>query len=222
MFKSSMTTDCMAPQAAGKFVSRTAPRLALLGVLALAIPTGFVALSQGVGGLALPYNLHVVDQRLPGIFRLHMLASGLALLLIPLAIYAGLRRPGWHRALGRLAALCVVAGALTALPVAISSESVAMARAGFFAQGIVWLSLLIAGVRAIRERRVGDHMRFMLAMAGVATGAIWVRMTTTAATAWDLPFDALYASAAWAGWMVPMWLAWALGTRLLAPARAVV
>ena len=34
-----------------------------------------------IGAIPLPYNLFVVDQQLPGIFKLHMLASGTALLL---------------------------------------------------------------------------------------------------------------------------------------------
>ena len=61
-----------------------APRLAVIClVLLLALPTGIVAVSQGLGAIPLPYNLFVVDQSLPGIFKLHMLASGAALLLIP-------------------------------------------------------------------------------------------------------------------------------------------
>ena len=210
MFKRSRTLDHIAARTSGEFVSRAGPGVLLAGLLCLAIPTGVVALMQGSGGLKLPFNLFLVDQRLPGIFRLHMLASGLSLLLIPLVIFTR-RDRSWHRPLGRVAAVCVVAGALTALPVAFLSESVAMARAGFFAQGVVWLTLLGLGVRAIRARKVQTHGRFMLAMAGVASGAIWVRLTTTAATAWDLPFDALYSCAAWAGWMVPMALAWRLG-----------
>lgn len=208
-----MTTHSTPPLASGEFVSRAGRGAILTALLSLAIPTGLVALLQGSGSLNLPFNLHLVDLRLPGIFRLHMLASGLSLLVIPLVITTR-RERSWHRPLGRLAAVCVIAGALTALPVAIMSESVAMARAGFLAQGLVWLTLLAAGINAIRARKIHDHARFMLAMAGVASGAIWVRLTTTAATAWDLPFDPLYSCAAWAGWMVPLMVAWRLAPRL--------
>ena len=150
--------------------------------------------------MPLPFNLFVVDQRLPGIFKLHMLASGAALLLIPLVI-ALRRNSTWHRPLGHVTAVAVLLGALTSLPVALASHSVAMARAGFFAQGLVWLALIALGVIAIRQRRVADHARLMLAMAAVASGAIWVRLTTAVATAYDLPFDPVYGCAAWlAGW----------------------
>lgn len=197
-------------------MSRTSHCLLLLLVIALALPTGLVAIGEGAGHLALPFNLYLVDQRLPGVFRLHMLASGLALALIPIVIL--LRRSArWHRTLGRITALSVFAGALTSLPVALGSDSVAMARAGFLAQGLVWLGLIGAGYLAIRQRRVGDHARLMLAMAAVASGAIWVRLATAVATGWHLPFDPVYGLAAWAGWMVPLML-----VMLIAPRRVAV
>ncbi len=80
-------------------------------MLLLAVPTGVVAVTQGLGAIPLPYNLFVVDQRLPGIFKLHMLASGAALLLIPIVI-ALRRNSAWHRPLGlrRRAVPCCSAG----------------------------------------------------------------------------------------------------------------
>lgn len=181
-----------------------APALAVIcGVLLLAAPTGFVAVSQGLGAIPLPYNLFVVDQQLPGIFKLHMLASGTALLLIPLVI-ALRRTSAWHRPLGYATAVLVLLGALTSLPVALYSHSVLAARMGFLAQGVVWLALIALGIRAIRGRRFADHARLMLMMAAVASGALWVRLTTTIATSHDLPFDAVYGCAAWLGWLVPL------------------
>jgi hypothetical protein len=198
-----MTVPITTPEPAGEFVSSASRLFVLVALMALAVPTGLVAVGEGAGGLSLPFNLHLVDQRLPGIFRLHMLASGAALVLIPLVI--SLRRDrAWHRPLGRLAATAVIAGALTALPVALASHSVAMARAGFFAQGLVWLGLIVAGVVAIRRREVERHARLMLAMAAVASGAIWVRLATAVATSCDLPFDPIYGAVAWAGWMLPL------------------
>jgi hypothetical protein len=198
----------------GEFVSRTrrlaprTPRLAAISLLLLlAVPTGLVAIAQGLGAIRLPLNLFLVDQRLPGVFKLHMLASGAAMLLIPLAI-AVRRDRTWHRPLGRIAATAVALGALTSLPVALASHSVSVARAGFFAQGVVWLTLIVLGVLAIRQHRFADHARLMLAMAAVASGALWVRLATTVATGYDLPFDAVYSCAAWAGWLVPLAAVW--------------
>lgn len=189
----------------------------ICGVLLLAVPTGFVAMTQGLGAIPLPYNLFVVDQRLPGIFKLHMLASGAALLLIPVVI-ALRRNSAWHRPLGYLTAVCVLLGALTSLPVAVYSHSVFAARLGFFAQGMMWLALIALGIRAIRRRRFGAHARLMVAMAAVASGALWVRMATTLATGYDLPFDPIYGCAAWLGWLVPLAIVWFLPTPWV-PAR---
>ena len=120
-----------------------------------------------------------------------MLASGAALLLIP-AVIALRRNSAWHRPLGYAAAVAVLLGGLTSIPVALYSHSVAMARAGFLAQGIVWLALIALGIAAVRQRHFADHARMMVAMAAVASGALWVRLTTTVATGYDLPFDPVY------------------------------
>jgi hypothetical protein len=190
----------------GEFVSRFLAVAAICVLISLAVPTGIVALTQGVGAMPLPYNLHVVDERLPGIFKLHMLASGAALALMPL-VFATRSRRRWHRPLGRLTAALVIAGALTAFPVAYESTSGAIARLGFAAQGTVWLALVAAGVAAIRRKDRARHAALMIAMAAVASGAIWVRLTTSVATAWDLPFAPVYACATWLGWLLPLALA---------------
>jgi hypothetical protein len=135
-----------------------------------------------------------------------MIASGAALILIPIAAFARPRR-GIHRALGRMAAVAVVIGGLTALPVALASEATATARAGLFTQGLVWLALLAFAVSAIRRGDVARHARFMLAMAAVASGAIWLRLVTFAAISVGVPFEQVYAGAAWTCWLVPLGVA---------------
>ena len=50
----------------------------------LALPVALLALGSGFGFAQLPYPLFLVLHRLPIVFPLHMIASGLALLLIPL------------------------------------------------------------------------------------------------------------------------------------------
>ena len=226
------TTRLKAPRGNGGFVSERAPRqtpgtsarrrwlgLALVVTLTLVLPTAIVAIAEGLGAVALPFNLFVVDERLPITFRVHMLASGAALALLPLAI--GLRRmPRWHKPVGRVTAMAVLAGALSSFPVALASDSVFGARLGFLAQGVVWLGLLAAGVAAIRAGERQRHARLMLAMAAVSTGAIWVRLTTAVVVTQRLPFDPIYTCAAWFGWLLPLALVWSL-TAPTRPRRAV-
>jgi hypothetical protein len=176
------------------------------------------AIALGLGLLPLPYPLFLVLQRLPAAFPLHMIASGLALILIPIAAFLR-RRRGVHRAVGRAAAVCVAIGGTTALLVAMASEATVAARAGLFVQGLVWLVLLAAAVMAIRRGAVACHARLMIAMAAVASGAIWLRLTVYGAVAAGLPFDPVYAAGTWVCWMVPLALAAAASRRLdLSPA----
>jgi len=183
----------------------TAVILALI-VFLLVSPVALVAIALGLGLLQLPYELVIVLQRRPIVFPLHMVASSLALILIPIAAWAR-RRRDLHRAVGRAAAICVAAGGTSALVVALASEATAVARAGFFVQGVVWLALLAAAFTAIRCGNVARHARLMIAMAAVASGAIWLRLVIYGVVAADLPFDPVYAVAAWVCWMVPLGLA---------------
>lgn len=164
-----------------------------------------MAILSGFGHVNLPYDLVLLDQRLPIVFRIHMAASGLALVLIVTALLLR-RHPSWHRPLGRFAAAAVVMGGLSAIPSALSSEASAFARAGFLVQGLVWLGLLAEGWRAIRSREIERHRHLMLTMAAVASGAIWLRLATSAAAVFAWPFAPTYAVAAWAAWLVPLTL----------------
>src|SRR5262249_54924968 len=78
----------------------------------LVIPVALVAIALGLGLLQLPYELLIVLRRRPIAFPLHMVASGLALILIPIAAWAR-RRRDLHRAVGRAAAICVAAGGVS-------------------------------------------------------------------------------------------------------------
>ncbi|MBX9684240.1 MAG: DUF2306 domain-containing protein [Hyphomicrobium sp.] len=169
----------------------------------LVVPVGVVALGSGFGIILLPFEMYVLAENMPVIFRAHMVTSAMALLLAPVVI--GLRhRPHLHRRFGRVLGGFVVAGGLTALPVAIFSDSSLIARAGFFTQGCVWLALLVAGLHAIRSGERSRHQTVMLAMVAVTTGAVWFRLITGTAIALHWPFEPIYAMAAWIGWVLPL------------------
>ena len=177
----------------------------------LALPTALLALISGFGLTQLPYPLFLVLQKLPIVFPLHMITSSLALILIPIAAFARHRRR-IHRAAGRATAGCVIVGSLTGMVVAVASEATLIARAGFFAQGLVWFALLVAAIAAIRCGHRALHVRLMIAMACVASGAVWLRLVAAGVVALKLPFDDVYAAAAWACWLVPLAIAATLTT----------
>jgi hypothetical protein len=172
-------------------------------MLVLSVLIGVTALGQVLGLVPLAWPLIGLDERLPVIFRLHMAASGLAIIVITFAA-ALRRRPTLHRPLGRLAAALVVVGGLSALPSALLSEAHPMARTGFFVQGLVWLGLIIAGFVAIRRRRRDAHAALMLLMASVASGAVVLRLAMALIVLADVPYEPGYAVAAWLAWLVPL------------------
>src|SRR5262249_9539452 len=152
---------------------------------------------------ALPEQLAVLDQHLPGVFRLHMMASGLALLLLPLILLLRHRR-SFHRLLGRVGAILLLVGAATSLPAALLSEAVPLARAGFFAQGTLCLVFVIGAVRAIRVRNVQHHAELMLRVSALVFGAVVLRIMMAAAMSLQLPFNPTYAAMAWLSWALPL------------------
>lgn len=180
-------------------------------LLLLAVPVGLSALASSAGVLRLPHELMLIDVRMPVIFRLHMISAGLALVLMPIAIARHGR--SMHKLVGRSAALLGVLGGVTALPVALASEASLLARAGFFAQGVVWIALLVLAVMAIRAGRCVPHRWLMLMATAVASGAIWLRLATWTAITTGAPFAAVYGVAAWLAWMLPAGIVALIGTR---------
>ena len=173
------------------------------GLVLAATLTGLAALGSAVGAPPLPPPLALLDQRLPGVFRLHMLAAGLALILLPCAILLR-HKPRLHRPVGRATASCLLVGAAAALPSAIASEAVWVAKLGFLAQGGLCLTLLILALVAIRRGKRARHAQWMQQAAATAFGAVVLRLLLVLAVLLELPFDAAYAVIAWVSWMLPL------------------
>lgn len=200
MLNPEANNDTRAISRTASFASRFLFRII---VTLLIIPVSAIALLSGLGVLRLPYEMYLLAERVPVIFRLHMVASACALILLPLVI--SVRHSAHiHRPVGRALGIFVAIGGLTALPVAIMSSSGEIARAGFFVQGLVWMWLLQQGWQAIRARDLRRHADLMLMMGAVTTGAVWFRLITGTAIIFDLPFEPAYAFAAWVGWLAPL------------------
>ena len=159
-----------------------------------------------------PEALAVKLERLPLIFPLHMLAGGLALLLLP-AVIAARRWPAWHRRLGRIAAVDVSIAGVTALPVAWVSPVSPWSGAGFGLQALVWMSFLTLGIWHIRHRRRVQHRAAMLLMTATASGAIFFRLYLATWAVFGEPRDfvLVYSIDAWVAWLGPLAaMAWRL------------
>ena len=173
----------------------------------LAVFVTYVALrgiSESFDNEGFPEPLAVKLELLPIIFPVHMVAGGLALLLVPLVLF--LRGTRWHKLVGRIAAVDVLVAGVTAIPVAVLLPVTKMSAAGFAAQGITWLTLLGFGIWNIRAGRVGAHRACMLMMAAVTSGALFFRVYLGLWKFVGAPkyFYAFYAVDAWMAWGLPL------------------
>lgn len=181
------------------------PVILSIVVWLLVLPLAVTALATAAGFIDLPWPLAVVDERQPAAFRIHMVASSLALGLAPLAIMLR-RRPGRHRPVGLAAIAATWVAGLTALPVALAGVAPKAAVLGFLCQAVVWVGLATCGYVAARAGKVRRHATLMLAMTAVASGAIWTRFAMSAAITLGLDFDLAYPVIVWAAWLVPLGL----------------
>jgi uncharacterized membrane protein len=177
----------------------------IVGAIALAAEIGATALAESFGLLQLPYALVLLDRHLPGVFRLHMAASGLGLMLLPWALLLRQRRVA-HRAVGHAAAWLLIIGVVASLPSAVMSEASALARAGFFAQGAICLALLVRAIAAIRQGQIDQHRRAMLSVGAILFGVVILRLALVALSDTPIRFDLAYGIIAWASWLVPLLL----------------
>jgi len=172
------------------------------GVVLTAV-VGGAALGSASGVPALPEPLAALDRRLPVVFKVHMAAAGLGLILLPWILLLR-NRSSVHRMLGRIGASLLFLGAATALPSALQSEAVPLARLGLFTQGVLCLVFLVGGVRAIRRRDARRHAQLMARLSAVVFGVIALRALMAAAASLGLPFDPTYAALAWLSWSLPL------------------
>ena len=180
--------------------------LAIAGIV-LAGPPGIAALGSAIGLPSLPEPLAELEQRLPGIFTMHMMASGLGLILLPWILLVR-HRPSLHRVLGRIGAGLLLVGAATSLPSALQSEAVPVARLGFLTQGVLCLVFLVGGISAIRARNPQRHAQLMLRVSALVSGAIVLRILMAVAMSLGWPFNPTYAALAWLSWSLPLAIVW--------------
>lgn len=175
----------------------------VLAGIVLAGAVGAAALGSAIGLPPLPDSLADLEQRLPGIFKVHMVAAGLGLIMLPWILLTR-HRPSLHRVLGRLGAILLFVGAATSLPSALHSEAVPLARLGFFTQGVLCLVFLVGGVRAIWRRDGRRHAQLMVRLCAVVSGVIVLRALLAVAMSVGWPFDSTYAALAWLSWLLPL------------------
>ncbi len=135
--------------------------------------------------------------------RLHIVASGLALLIGPLQFNRALRTraPRAHRWMGRTYVLACLVGGLAGGSIALYSSSGLVAGFGFLGLAVGWLFCTGRAYLAVRAHDYVGHQRWMIRSFALAFAAVMLRIYIPVALVSGLGFEASYPAIAWLCWV---------------------
>lgn len=146
----------------------------------------------------------------------HFFGAGLALLLVPLQLGAGIRRrwPGLHRIGGLLSAAAILVAGISGLSLAQHAQGGWPSRLGFSVLSLLWVGVTAHGIRLAIAGELARHRRWMAYSMAMTSAAVTLRlMLGVGAGMLHLPFMAVYVTASWASWLLNLALcAWLLRT----------
>ncbi|MDQ2068792.1 DUF2306 domain-containing protein [Natronospira bacteriovora] len=135
----------------------------------------------------------------------HALAGTVALALGPFQFLSRLRNryPRLHRISGRVYLLCILISGLTGLWLAFFTPGGVAATSGFFLLAVLWLLTGALALRAVLQGNYPVHQAWMMRSYALTFGAVTLRIYLGLGVPLaGLPFDQVYAMAAWASWVV--------------------
>ncbi len=178
----------------------------LIGLYAVALTaSGYRLLPPDIAANGFPLAL-----------RLHITTAGVALLLVPWQLWPGLRRrwPALHRRLGKAYAVAALAGGLSGLAAAFSTQYGPLAAAGFATLGVAWTGTTVAALRAALRGDLATHRRWALRSFASAFAAVTLRLELPLAAGLGLSFETAYPVVAWLCWVPNLLMAeWWLSRR---------
>jgi len=179
----------------------------LMAFLAIGIALAFAApyLSFNPAVSKIPLN-PAVTLHFP-ILVIHAVTGGLALLIGPFQFLDRLRmkRPMFHRLLGRVYLICILVGGIAALFSALNSLNGFVVQLGFTLLAVIWLYSAYRAYAAIRQRRIQLHRLWMMRNYALTFAAVIQRLwLVVGLVLLKLPFNEVYASSAWASWILPL------------------
>lgn len=151
---------------------------------------------------------------LPWIDELHFFFGGLSLCVGPFAFRRDIlaRATAWHHRVGWLYVLCVVLSGAAALTMACFSIGGITTHLGFGGLAVCWLTTTLLGVRAIKDRRVRDHRRWMVLSFALCFAAVTLRIQLGPLAYGFGSFEAGYRVVSWSCWVPNLCFAlWWLG-----------
>ena len=143
--------------------------------------------------------------------RTHGVCSVTALCLGLVAFVQETRRRKVHAWVGRVYALGVLIGGLTAIPMALMAEGGWSTRIAFLLQAGCWMGTMIWAVRAARARKMVLHRRSMIRNYSITYSAVISRLLLHGLQSSGLEFQQIYPFISWTwvlGLMVGEWWIW--------------
>lgn len=139
----------------------------------------------------------------PVFAAMHVLGSGLALLLGPFQFMSGLRakRPALHRLFGQVYVTMIFIGGIGGVGLAVMAHGGLVARVGFLLLDILWIVSIIFAYQAIRARQIITHQQWMLRNFSLTFGAVMLRVYLGVFGVAGVPFDEAYPVTAWLAWV---------------------
>lgn len=184
--------------------SSTAARVGWVIMTFFALGVGGYAVALVASGFRLlPAEIAANRFPTPLALRVHIAASGLALLIGPLQLAGALRarHPRVHRWLGRGYLVACLVGGSAGGAIALFSTSGPVAGAGFLGLAVCWLAATVLGVAAIRAGDVGRHRRWMIRSFALTYAAVTLRIYLPVAAGLGLEFAEVYPAIAWVCWL---------------------
>ncbi len=136
---------------------------------------------------------------------LHFFLGGLALVLAPLQLSAGLRRrwPALHRLSGWLYVGSVLIGSISGLTLALHAQGGVPSRVSFVLMALMWPCLTAIGIQRTIVGDIAGHRRWMCRSVALTYSAVTLRLIVgIGAGVLHLPFIPVYIAAAWLGWSI--------------------
>ena len=194
----------------------TARRVGWVIMTVLALAVGAYAVALVASGFRLvPGEIAANRFPTPLGLRIHIVASGLALILGPFQFARALRRraPRVHRWMGRGYVLACVVGGVSGGAIALFSASGLVAGAGFLALAVCWVGATLLGLRSIRSGDVGAHRRWMTRSFALTYAAVMLRIYLPLSDVLGLEFAQAYPVIAWLCWLPNLLVAQAILVR---------
>lgn len=155
---------------------------------------------EGIGRGARHVAHHI--ENVGSILAVHMIAGGLAVLLVPLQVSRMWRRGDRrkHVYLGWALVPIVSIAAITTPPISFNMDYPFWSEAGFALGSVAWFTALVFGIWAIKTKQLVRHKRWMVMMAALSFGAVSFRLQLPLGRLiWDL--ETIFPYIGWTCWV---------------------